>query len=94
MNTGDNVITGNQGNRQSYFEYLIHYAYINSIKSSVSGLKDQLEAFKFIKKIIRNFGGDPNKVTIFGESAGGSSVHYHMLSPQSKGKTIFHLTVN
>lgn len=65
------------------------YKIVHVLNSSVSGLKDQLEAFKFIKKIIRNFGGDPNKITIFGESAGGSSVHYHMLSQQSKGKAYF-----
>lgn len=31
------------------------------------GLKDQLEALKFVKKIIRDFGGDADTITIFGE---------------------------
>jgi carboxylesterase type B len=43
-------------------------------------------ALHWVKKNIKQFGGDPDNVTIFGESAGGVSVHYHMLSPMSKGK--------
>ncbi|CAL8082993.1 unnamed protein product [Orchesella dallaii] len=49
------------------------------------GLKDQLLALKWVKKNIDSFGGDPNKVTIGGFSAGGASAHYHILSHQSKG---------
>ncbi|XP_073834277.1 venom carboxylesterase-6 [Musca autumnalis] len=52
------------------------------------GLKDQLEVLKWIQTNIAAFGGNPKSVTIFGESAGGASVTYHMLSEKSKG--LFH----
>jgi len=58
------------------------------------GLKDQAAALKWVQQNIVNFGGDPNKVTIYGDSAGGVSVHHHLLSPISKGDhnlTIFNV---
>ncbi|KAF6204306.1 hypothetical protein GE061_002647 [Apolygus lucorum] len=50
-----------------------------------NGLKDQTLALQWVQKYISSFGGDPTKVTIAGMSAGGASVHYHMLSPSSAG---------
>ncbi|KAG7161814.1 Venom carboxylesterase-6-like 1 [Homarus americanus] len=49
------------------------------------GLKDQTLALRWVHDNIHTFGGDPNKVAIFGVSAGGASVHYQVLTPHSKG---------
>jgi para-nitrobenzyl esterase len=49
------------------------------------GYMDQLAALQWVHRNIAAFGGDPQKVTIFGESAGGGSVMAHMVSPLSRG---------
>ncbi|XP_017476558.1 PREDICTED: venom carboxylesterase-6-like [Rhagoletis zephyria] len=48
------------------------------------GLKDQNLALKWIQKYISAFSGDPDRVTIFGNSAGAAAAHYQLLSPASK----------
>lgn len=55
------------------------------------GFKDQVLALKWIQKNIQNFGGDPNQVTIFGESSGGASVNLLCLSPLATG--LFHRAI-
>jgi para-nitrobenzyl esterase len=52
------------------------------------GLQDQQVALRWVKSNIGSFGGDPSRVTLFGESAGGTSMCLHMVSPQSAG--LFH----
>jgi para-nitrobenzyl esterase len=49
------------------------------------GLLDQIEALRWIKRNIGAFGGDPSNVTIAGESAGGLSVMYLLVSPEARG---------
>ena len=56
------------------------------------GMLDQIEALKWVKDNIEMFGGDPSSVTIFGESAGGSSVGLLLLSPLTKG--LFHHAIS
>ncbi|XP_058804192.1 juvenile hormone esterase-like [Phymastichus coffea] len=50
-----------------------------------AGMKDQVMVLKWVKENIKNFGGCPNRVTIFGESSGSASVQFHMMSPMSRG---------
>ncbi|XP_023323487.1 cholinesterase 1 [Eurytemora carolleeae] len=49
------------------------------------GMRDQVLALRWIQDNIGPFGGDKDRVTIFGESAGGMSVMNHILSPMSAG---------
>lgn len=48
------------------------------------GLKDQVRALEWVKENVAFFFGDSEKITIFGNSAGGASVHMHMQSPLSE----------
>lgn len=55
------------------------------------GILDQIESLKWIKANISQFGGDPDNVTIFGQSAGGGSVRTICESPLARG--LFHKAV-
>jgi len=55
------------------------------------GLMDQQAALRWVQRNIRAFGGDPDNVTIFGQSAGALSVHSQLASPLAAG--LFHKAI-
>ena len=57
-------------------------------QSSVAGMMDIVAALEWVRDNIENFGGDPGKVMIFGQSGGGSKVCHLMAMPSAKG--LFH----
>lgn len=57
----------------------------DDVVSGNMGLKDQSMALRWVHHNAEYFGGDRKRITLIGERAGGSSVHYHYLSPLSAG---------
>ena len=80
------VLTANY--RLGMFGFLAHPELSVESAHHVSGnyaLEDNIAALKWIRTNIAKFGGDPNNVTIFGQSAGAFSVGFLMTSPLAKG---------
>ncbi|MDZ7719488.1 MAG: carboxylesterase family protein [Balneolaceae bacterium] len=77
--------------RVGMFGFLAHPELTEESPNDASGnygLMDQIAALKWVQNNISNFGGDPNRVTIAGQSAGSFSVNYLVASPLASG--LFH----
>ena len=81
-----NVVVVSLNYRLNIFGFAAHTAF--DPNSGDYGLQDQQAALQWIQRNVSAFGGDPNSVTIFGESAGGSSVCDQIASPTAAG--LFH----
>jgi para-nitrobenzyl esterase len=80
--------------RLGMFGFLAHPDLSTESPDAVSGnygLLDQIAALEWVRDNIAAFGGDPDNVTIFGESAGGEAVLNLMTSPRSRG--LFHRAI-
>ena len=83
---GQGVIVVTINYRLGFLGFLTHPALTaESGTSGNYGLMDQQAALRWVKRNIAKFGGDPGNVTIFGESAGGLSVHSQLSSPLAAG---------
>jgi para-nitrobenzyl esterase len=86
------VVTFNY--RLGIFGYFAHPSLSEESPHSSSGnygITDQIQALKWVQENIAAFGGDPDNVTLFGESAGAWSISQLMASPLAKG--LFHKAI-
>ena len=80
--------------RVNYFGFFAHPDLAAENENKVSGnygMLDQIAALKWVQENIAAFGGNPDNVTIFGQSAGGSSVASHLCSDATDG--LFHKAI-
>ena len=92
--THGDVIVVTINYRLGFLGFLAHPALTAESPDHASGnygIMDQQSALQWVQRNIIAFGGDPNKVTIFGHSAGGLSVLSHLASPRAAG--LFHRAI-
>ena len=58
------------------------------------GFLDQVKAIRWVKENIANFGGDPDRIMVFGQSAGAVSTTMHLLHKESADMIVAPLTIN
>ncbi len=86
--TGCVVVTFNY--RLNLYGFLsLHF--LDSSFDQNNGLYDQIMALRFVKENIAAFGGDPENVTLFGQSAGGACILALMTMPEAEG--LFHRSI-
>lgn len=64
-----------------------------SVLPGNAGLKDQVLALQWIKDNIEHFGGDPEKITLMGQSAGAASIGYLLQAPQTNGWVLYFFAI-
>ncbi|KAK0204425.1 alpha/beta-hydrolase [Desarmillaria ectypa] len=81
-----NVVIVSVYYRLSSFGFLAHPDFASSSEHGDlnAGFLDQIQALRWVKQQISAFGGDPERVTINGESAGGSSVELHLVAHEGE----------
>ena len=86
MNQSPNVVIVSVYYRLSSFGFLAAPALRDTANGDLNaGFLDQVQALKWVQAHIGSFGGDPKRVTINGQSAGGSSVELHLVAHESAG---------
>ncbi|KAF4591077.1 hypothetical protein EYR40_009677 [Pleurotus pulmonarius] len=88
IDLGEPIIYVSMNYRLNAFGFLAGKE-IRDAKVGNLGLHDQREALRWVQKYIVSFGGDPQKVTIWGESAGAISVSLHMLTNGGDANGLF-----
>ena len=87
------VVVVSINHRLNVLGFLDLSAYGDKYKHSANNsILDMAMALEWVKNNISNFGGDPNNVTIFGQSGGGAKVNTLMAMPKAKG--LFHKAIN
>ncbi len=87
------VVVVSINHRLNILGFLDLSAYGDKYKNSANlSIIDMKVALEWVKNNIANFGGDPNNVTIFGQSGGGAKVNTLMAMPSAKG--LFHKAIN
>jgi para-nitrobenzyl esterase len=84
----DGVVLVSFNYRLGYFGFFAHPALSAEQRGGLLGnyaIMDQVAALEWVKRNVAAFGGDPNNVTIFGESAGGMAVHILLTTPLASG---------
>lgn len=91
---GDGVVVVSANHRLGRFGFFAHPALTAEAAGGPLGnygFMDQIAALRWVAANIRAFGGDPDNVTLFGESAGGLSVNMLLTAPDARG--LFHKAI-
>lgn len=93
LSKNGDVVVVSINHRLNILGFLDLSAYGDKYKHSANNsILDMAAALEWVKANIANFGGDPNNVTIFGQSGGGAKVNTLMALPRAKG--LFHKAIN